>query len=327
MNLPERHLVREAVGVFGSEQELQAVIDELLISGFDRADLSLLASMDSVRPQLGRSGNAVRLLEDDPDVSKMAYISKDSIAVAEGAVFSGFFYVGALATLIPVLVSGGALAAALMAVGLGGGAGGTIGAILARAIGHHHAAAMEKQLTAGGLILWVRTSNRADEERAIDILTRHSGSDVHLHGLPDQSLVPAEPLPAESSGTEMSEYNGQTYAAISERGYRALGMLFPNEQGAKACIDRHNALEAIQAAARTNGLDLEAALTHPSAVFESPAGLMTTALPDSLKIEILKRWAYAEKQRDIATNDGMPPSNASHHLQDIQNAILRLGAV
>lgn len=35
--------VREAVGVFHDERTLQAAADDLLVAGFDRADLSLLA--------------------------------------------------------------------------------------------------------------------------------------------------------------------------------------------------------------------------------------------------------------------------------------------
>lgn len=197
MTVPEGHLAREAVGVFRSEEELQAVIDDLLSSGFDRADLSLLASMNSVRTQPGHGADAVPMLEDDPDVSTMGFISEEAISQAESAVFSGFVYVGALAALIPVVASGAALAAALLAVGLGGGAGGAIGAVLARVIGRHHAAAMEEQLTGGGLVLWVRTSNRTDEQRAMEILVKNSGMDVHLHDLsePQQENVPSGKVP------------------------------------------------------------------------------------------------------------------------------------
>ena len=35
--------IREAVGVFHDEKSLQAAVDALLIVGFDRSDLSLLA--------------------------------------------------------------------------------------------------------------------------------------------------------------------------------------------------------------------------------------------------------------------------------------------
>jgi hypothetical protein len=36
----------------------------------------------------------------------------------------------------------------------------------------------------GGLLLWVRTWDAADEERAVRILKAHSGDHVHVHALP-----------------------------------------------------------------------------------------------------------------------------------------------
>lgn len=190
MTLQKGHLAREAVGVFRSEAELQAVIDELLSSGFDRADLSLLASEGIMKGQPSGGADEGEIRQADPDLHTLAFISKDAISEAEGAVFSGFVYVGALAALIPVVVSGGALAAALLAVGLGGGAGAAIGAVLARVIGQHHGAAIEEQLASGGLVLWVRTDSQPEEQRAIAILTKHSGLEVHLHSLPEQHHFP-----------------------------------------------------------------------------------------------------------------------------------------
>lgn len=77
-------------------------------------------------------------------------------------------------------------------------------------------------------------------------------------------------------------------------------------------------------AAEAGGFDLEAALAHPSAVFETPAHLIAASLPTALTIELLTRWAYAEKERDMATDDGMAPDQRKNRLQEIQNAILRL---
>src|SRR5690606_35525505 len=45
--------VRDAVGVFHDEKALQAAVDELLIAGFDRSKLSLLADQDAVERKLG----------------------------------------------------------------------------------------------------------------------------------------------------------------------------------------------------------------------------------------------------------------------------------
>lgn len=65
--------VREAVGVFASENDLQAAIDELLSSGFHRAELSLLASEEAVKERFGNGFASVRIVEDDPVVLRAAY--------------------------------------------------------------------------------------------------------------------------------------------------------------------------------------------------------------------------------------------------------------
>jgi hypothetical protein len=77
-------------------------------------------------------------------------------------------------------------------------------------------------------------------------------------------------------------------------------------------------------AAEASDFDLEAARLHPSAVFATPASLIAAVLPNSLKIELLTRWAYAEKERHVATDDGMTLDQRKNRLQEIQNAILTL---
>src|SRR3546814_7251426 len=62
--------LREAVGVFQSEHALQLAADELLISGFDRADLSLLADARTVEQKLGHAYRCMTEIEDDPTVPK-----------------------------------------------------------------------------------------------------------------------------------------------------------------------------------------------------------------------------------------------------------------
>jgi|GEM_PF-4375927 len=67
---------------------------------------------------------------------------------------------------------------------LTGGASATVGGILARFIDVSHANYIDRQLDRGGLLLWVRTTDEEDERRAIEILKRHAGDDVHIHGMP-----------------------------------------------------------------------------------------------------------------------------------------------
>lgn len=63
------------------------------------------------------------------------------------------------------------------------GAGGAIGTVLALVVGEHHAQYLQDQLDHGGLLLWVRTWDADREARAIGILKKHSGEDVHVHAI------------------------------------------------------------------------------------------------------------------------------------------------
>jgi len=176
--------VREAVGVFDDAEKLQEAIDELMSSGFDRAELSLLASEAAVEAKLGHMYRKANEVEDDADVPRAAYVSTESVGDAEGAVIGGLMYVGAGVLMGPVAFAGGTLAAVTAAAAAGMGAGGLIGSFLAKFLGDQHGHHLQEQLDHGGLLLWVRTWDAKDEKRAVEILARHSGRDVHVHTLP-----------------------------------------------------------------------------------------------------------------------------------------------
>lgn len=173
----------EAVAVFDGADSLEAAVDELLSSGFDRSELSLLASEEAVTEKLGHLYRRVEQLEDEPSVPRTAFVSTEAIGDAEGGLIGTLLYVGAIAAAGAVVASGGTLAGAIVAAVMAGGAGGLIGSILATMVGDRHARHIQEQLDRGGLLLWVRTRDRAHEERAKAVLARHSGRDVHLHEL------------------------------------------------------------------------------------------------------------------------------------------------
>jgi hypothetical protein len=175
--------LREAVGVFTSENNLQAAIDELLSSGFHRAELSLLAGEDAVNEKLGGSFARSNTLADNSAAPRTAYVSPEAIGDAQGGIVAGLFYAGATIAAGAVVVSGGTILAAVVAATLAGGASGVIGAIMAKWLGDNHAHYLQSQIDRGGLLLWVRTRNTKAEELAAEILKRHSSRDVHVHTL------------------------------------------------------------------------------------------------------------------------------------------------
>lgn len=173
--------VREAVAVFDNAQALQNAIDELLSSGFDRAEISLLAREADVVAKLGHKFRKLSELEDDPSVPRVAYVSTEAIGDGKGALIGTLMYIGAGLLMGPVAAAGGTLAAIVAAAALGGGAGGLAGSRLAQLLGDQRAQHIQEQLDHGGLLLWVRTWDAEQENLAVQILNRHSGRDVHVH--------------------------------------------------------------------------------------------------------------------------------------------------
>ena len=175
---------REVVGIFNGSEKLQSAIDELLGSGFHRAELSLLASKHAVVRKLGHQYEKTSELADNSHVPRATYVSTALVGGAKGAMIGALMYVFATATGGAIVASGGTAEAVISAMIWAGGAGGLLGIILALWIGHNHAQDQQEQIDHGGLILWVRTRDAEKEKRAIHVLTKHSGRDVHLHTLP-----------------------------------------------------------------------------------------------------------------------------------------------
>jgi len=181
MNTLAPETLREAVGVFNDAESLESAIDALESAGFDRSELSLLASEHTIERELGHAYERVEQMEDDPDAPRIAYISTESIGDAEGALIGGPLYIGATAAAGAILASGGAIGAAIIAAAMAGGFGAAIGTVLAEFVGRHHAEFLTHQLEHGGLLLWVETRDATHEEKAQRILSEYSAHDVHIH--------------------------------------------------------------------------------------------------------------------------------------------------
>lgn len=80
--------LREDVGVFTSANHLQAAIDELLSSGFHRAELSLLAGVDAVNEKLDGYANA-GAGADNPVSPRTSYVSLQTVGDVQGGIIGG----------------------------------------------------------------------------------------------------------------------------------------------------------------------------------------------------------------------------------------------
>jgi hypothetical protein len=177
----------EAVAVFHDVSSFQAAIDDLLLAGFDHGDINVLANEDTVTSKLGREYQSTAEFEDNPEAPRIGFVPGETIGDAEGAVIGAGVYVPAIAGIVLVAASGGTMLGAFAAAAIAGGAGGLIGATLARRIGSEHAKHLDQHLNHGGLLLWVRTRDAEREKQALAVLRQHSADDVHLHTLPERA--------------------------------------------------------------------------------------------------------------------------------------------
>lgn len=174
----------EAVGVFHDTKQLQAAVDELLTSGFDHAELSVLAHTPSVSQYLADRKASVADFEDDPSAPRTSYVADESYGDAEGGIMAACIYLAAIAAIFVVGSAGGSTMAMLAAAVVAGAAGLVVGLFLAGMSWRRRMQGFDEHLKKGGALLWVRTHDARHERRALRILEKHSADDVHLHKIP-----------------------------------------------------------------------------------------------------------------------------------------------
>lgn len=171
----------EAIALFEMQDDFQDAVGDLLTHGFDHSDISLLAGEQKARQTLHHGYGKIRLMEDDPAAPRTEYVSIETIGDAEGALIGVPLYVGAVVGVGIAAASGATLVAAVMWAAAAGGGGALVGWIMARWLDRRHAQYIKRQIDAGGIPLWVRIRSPEHDCRAVDILSRHAGKDVHVH--------------------------------------------------------------------------------------------------------------------------------------------------
>ena len=310
---------REVVGYFRDADALHGAIEALIQIGIDKSEISILTSAEDIERRLGDQFGieSIRTVDGVPEI-----IYKNN---GKG-VFGPFnnagtlMYVGELLETAPVILTGGTLAAGLVAGLVGSGK--SIKNALGKLVGWQHAKHIEHELKAGGVLLWIRVWNESDERRVSLVLEKNSGQDVHVHRFAHE-VTHAAPTSAPPA-TELN-YHGVPYLEAGSHEYYVSGKLFASEAEAKDYIRRHSYVEKLYSDAKTANLDLEHALADPIGTFKTPVNLMEAELSDALKYELLKRWAFYEIELENAADDGMStPDNPGETLQEIDKYIRTL---
>src|ERR1700732_2800270 len=126
----ERARVREVAAIFHSRGELDAAVDALLLAGFDRADIDIIADLDEVHRALGRIHVAAEELADIGRVPRRPFIAPEDVAGVTAGVMAVLALFGAGAAAYAVVASGGGSVAAALSALLAAAVSGTIGGLL-----------------------------------------------------------------------------------------------------------------------------------------------------------------------------------------------------
>jgi hypothetical protein len=180
------NLVREVVGVFDTPAHLEEAVDQLDRAGLDRAAMSVLGA-ETPRPDEPRNDRAglaprsIIAIADDPTTPTTAFVSDISRSEARGMATAVPLLIGGFGAAWAVAAAGGALLFAIGATVASGAVGAGLGALLYHAVARHHAAAIRGQMAQGGLILWVRITDKDVEEKVTAVLRERGAGFVHTH--------------------------------------------------------------------------------------------------------------------------------------------------
>jgi hypothetical protein len=175
----ERVRIREVAGIFREREALDATVDALLESGFDRSDIAV-SSRHAVRETLGLDIPAEEIPE-VPGVPRKPFFGPEDVILVAGMGIGILIFVGAALGAFAVTASGGSSAAAALAALVGGTVVGGIGAWIVRRLRRDRAREIDTPNTAGELVLFVRVRSAEREAKARTILAAHGAEAVRVH--------------------------------------------------------------------------------------------------------------------------------------------------
>lgn len=152
--------IREAVGVFKNRESFEAAVHHLMESGFERTDLSVLDSHESL-DAAGKAGKPFK----DVLTALVGEIKYEGPLVASGA----------------ILLAGGPTAAMIASVIGATTAGVATKELLDEVTATPHTENFANALAAGGVILWVTCTDADKEAEALKLLEQFEGANVHMH--------------------------------------------------------------------------------------------------------------------------------------------------
>ena len=192
---PRRIKVRVVAGIFHSREALEDAVDELMLAGFDRGDIDLIANTQELELRLGRLFANVEELADMPVVPRRPFVGRTDAAVLFAVVVGVLSFMPAAAAAYWVIAHRGSLWTSVVAAVLGGMIGGGLGAWLTyRWLKTQVGQDLDRQIAEMGIVVWVRVRSAEAEAAARKILTAHGAKAVRIHEMEINSGDEGGPL-------------------------------------------------------------------------------------------------------------------------------------
>jgi hypothetical protein len=188
---------REVTGVFHSREALIAAAEDLLVAGFDRADIDVSASFDELQRRLNYKSIPPAELADLPVAARQPLVGEDDVAISDAVLGSVAGCASALAMAFFLVVKDfSPMAVGLCSILIGLVVGGAATFWQRRRLRRERALGLKNLSEAYGLLIWVGVRSPEKEAEAQEVLVRHGGKAVHVHEI--ELVKTPEDLPLHS---------------------------------------------------------------------------------------------------------------------------------
>ncbi len=200
----EKVKVREVTGVFPSRDAIIATVDDLLLDGFERADINVVAEGPQPNTGIGPSAVPAAELADIPEAPRQEFVAPEDTAAISvlcvaimgcfGVVIGVLLGIASSGTTAFIVSATGTTAFVIYCAIVGAIIGCGLGIVIARLIGFRWVLTSNKLASSDGLVLWVRVRTPDHEQKALRILKLRGAGGVRVHEIERSKRVGDLPL-------------------------------------------------------------------------------------------------------------------------------------
>jgi len=174
---------RQVIAHFSDAETFENAVETLENKGSHRNCINMIASHDAVLEKLGHRFESKVSTGDTIAFPQPIYMDRHEVEGDEKLALRLPTYIGGAGAGLAVVATGGTLALAVAVAAAAAVAGAGIGTLLGNNIGKNRAEFLAKQLAMGDLLVTVDVEHKQDETKALELLARSGGGNVHAQSI------------------------------------------------------------------------------------------------------------------------------------------------